>query len=120
MSTSADVARTGDAKTPKRQPGRRRLLSLVIAPESTVGLALVALLVVFSVAAPGKFTTFYNLTYLLGDSSTLVVLAMAMTFVIISGNLDLSVGSIVAFSEVAAAKVMLLIGGTGCSCAWSD
>lgn len=115
MSLSTDPMPTAgeqsaETPTPAR---RRRLFDLLIAPESTVGLALVGLLVAFSVLSPGKFATLDNLRFLLGDSSVLVVLAMAMTFVIVSAHLDLSVGSIVAFSEVAAAKTMLAIGGDG-------
>ena len=54
-----------------------------------------------------RFLSPINLTNLLVQSSIMAVVAMGMTFVIVSGGFDLSVGSIAAFSGCVAAIVML-------------
>ncbi len=70
---------------------------------------LVALGVVTSVFAP-RFLSPVNLTNVLVQGSIMAVIAMGMTFVIVGGGFDLSVGSIVALSGCVAAAVMLRTG----------
>ncbi|MRX52289.1 ribose ABC transporter permease [Paracoccus sp. S-4012] len=67
-------------------------------------------IVVFAALASDRFLTAYNLNNILLQASILSVLAMGMTFVIISGGFDLSVGSTVAVAGCAAAEVMLHLG----------
>jgi len=67
---------------------------------------LLALGVVTSVFAP-RFLSPANLTNLLVQGSIMAVIAMGMTFVIVGGGFDLSVGSVVALSGCVAAAVML-------------
>src|SRR5215831_8208792 len=55
--------------------------------------ALVVLLVVFSILSPA-FLTAANLTILLKHVAINAIMAIGMTFVIVSGGIDLSVGSI--------------------------
>jgi len=62
-------------------------------------LMLVALVVVFSVLSP-HFLSQGNITNVLIQSSTNAIIAAGMTFVILSGNIDLSVGSVLALSSV--------------------
>lgn len=57
-----------------------------------------------------RFLSQTNITNVLLQASVIAVVAMGMTFVIISGGFDLSVGSIVAMSGCAAAAVMLELG----------
>ncbi len=59
----------------------------------------VLLIVVFSLATP-FFLSMKNFINVIVHSSILAMLAIGMTFVIISGGLDLSVGSIIAFAGV--------------------
>ena len=70
---------------------------------------LLALIVVCLATAllSNRFLTGMNLTNILLQASVMSVVAMGMTFVIISGGFDLSVGSIVAMSGCVAAWVML-------------
>ena len=72
---------------------------------------LVALLAVFAAARPASFATVPNLRNVATDASTLLVVAVGMTFVIITSGIDLSVGSVLVFSGVIAAKVMEVFGG---------
>jgi predicted ABC-type sugar transport system permease subunit len=66
------------------------------------GGALVALLVVATVGAlrDPDFLTSENLLNILRQNAVLGLLSVGMTFVIISGGIDLSVGSILAFTSV--------------------
>ncbi|MDX6296858.1 MAG: galactofuranose transport system permease protein [Nocardioidaceae bacterium] len=56
-----------------------------------------------------RYDNFFSLQVLLNlfiDNAYLIVLAVGMTFVIITGGIDLSVGSVVALSGVLAAKLL--------------
>jgi ribose transport system permease protein len=57
-----------------------------------------------------RFLSPLNLTNILVQSSIMAVIAIGMTFVIIAGGFDLSVGSTVAFAGCAAAMVMVKFG----------
>jgi ribose transport system permease protein len=58
-----------------------------------------------------QFATVFNFRNIATDASGLLIIAVGMTFVIITAGIDLSVGSVLVFSGVIAAKVMLAIGG---------
>jgi ribose transport system permease protein len=60
-----------------------------------------------------QFATVFNFRNIAADASGLLIIAVGMTFVIITAGIDLSVGSVLVFSGVIAAKVMLAIGGGG-------
>jgi ribose transport system permease protein len=63
---------------------------------------LVVLCIAFSWLSP-RFLTWSNLLIVLEQGTVLLVAALGMTFVIMAGSIDLSVGSIVALSALAAA-----------------
>lgn len=69
-----------------------------------VPFVLVALIVWLAVTTDG-FLTSQNLTNILLQGAILAIVALGMTFVILSGELDLSVGSGVALTSVVAALV---------------
>ncbi len=54
-----------------------------------------------------KFLSVVNITNLLRQTAIIGVLAIGMTFVILAGGIDLSVGSVLAFSSVIASKLMV-------------
>lgn len=54
-----------------------------------------------------KFLSFVNVTNLLRQTAIIGVLAVGMTFVILSGGIDLSVGSVLAFSSILASQLMV-------------
>lgn len=66
-----------------------------------------ALLMVFSALATDRFLSPMNLNNILLQASVMAIIAIGMTFVIIAGGFDLSVGSVVAFAGCVAAWVML-------------
>ena len=58
-------------------------------------------MIVYGEIAYGRIVQASTLSNLLINNAHLIVLAVALTFVIITGGIDLSVGSIIAFSSVA-------------------
>lgn len=60
----------------------------------------------FAVLAPDTFLTPYNLRTVATQAVLVALGAMGMTFVVVSGGIDLSVGSIVAFSAVLSATIV--------------
>jgi ribose transport system permease protein len=76
-----------------------------------IALVLLALCVMFSVLRPDAFPTLFTLQTLLIEASVLLVLAVGMTFVIITAGIDLSVGSVLVFSGVVAATLMEALTG---------
>ena len=66
---------------------------------------LVALVIYFSLASEFFFNT-RNFERLVTDSATLIVVSMGMTLVILLGEIDLSVGAVVALLSVILAKLM--------------
>jgi ribose transport system permease protein len=75
-------------------------------------LTLVALCVVTALLS-SRFLSPLNLTNILVQSSIMAVIAIGMTFVIIGGGFDLSVGSTVALSGCVAAMTMVKFGIAG-------
>ncbi len=73
---------------------------------------LIALLVLCLVTAllTNRFLSPLNLTNILVQSSIMAVIAIGMTFVIVGGGFDLSVGSTVAFAGCVAAMAMVQFG----------
>jgi len=74
---------------------------------------LLILIVLFSIAEPNAFLSVNNLRNIVVNVSILAIIGVAMTFIIITGGIDLSVGSVLVFSGVVAAKTMQALGGEG-------
>jgi len=82
----------------------RRILFLLLR-EAGIGLALVAMAAAFSVMAP-RFASMANLTNILTQISINTVISVGMTFVILLGGIDLSVGSVLALATVVGGLVI--------------
>jgi ribose transport system permease protein len=74
-----------------------------------IGLALLGLVIFFSVTTE-HFLTPNNITNILTQITINLILGVGMTFVILIGGIDLSVGSIMAFAAVIAGKAITLPG----------
>ena len=74
---------------------------------------LVVIVAVFGALSPTTFLTAGNMTNIAQNVSIWAVLAVGMTFVIITSGIDLSVGSVLVVSSVVAAKTMEAMGGQG-------
>ncbi|HKS18507.1 MAG TPA: ABC transporter permease [Bradyrhizobium sp.] len=67
-------------------------------------------LCLFTTLITDRFLSSTNITNVLLQASVMAVVAMGMTFVIVGGGFDLSVGAVVALSGCVAASVMLEFG----------
>ncbi len=84
----------------------RPRFSQLIWQSSTV-LALIALVIIFTVAGGGVFLTPGNLTNILNQVAILTIIAAAQTIVMVVGDFDLSVGTNATLSGAAAAALMI-------------
>ncbi|MDZ4755405.1 MAG: ABC transporter permease [Phycisphaerae bacterium] len=75
------------------------------------GLAIVA--IVFGASVPDVFLSSMNMRTVLVQNAALILGAVGMTFVIIAGGIDLSVGSVMALSSVTTALVLKSTGSPG-------
>lgn len=92
---------------------------LITANTFWIGLVLLALFAIFSVMEPRAFLSAFNLRQLAIESAVLLVLSVGMTFVIITGGIDLSVGSVLIFASMVSAKSMnAMAGGTAVNSGW--
>lgn len=87
------------------QPGSR-WSQLFTQQEAVVLAVLVALLAFFSISRPENFATVGNLQNLTRDGAILLILAVGITYVTVLGVFDLSIGSVLVFSQVCAVKLM--------------
>jgi ribose/xylose/arabinose/galactoside ABC-type transport system permease subunit len=96
-----------DDATPRRPPLLETLRAALRAPEVglLVGIAF-ALAVIYAADRSGSFYSSYSRWAMLHQVALLGVLAVGASVVIISGGIDLSIGSVVALSSVICAKLL--------------
>ncbi|MBB5107088.1 ABC transporter permease [Streptomyces spectabilis] len=108
MTQPASPARPVTEKSPPTDGGRSPLRALVARADlrtlSLLGV-LGALIVIGGVTQPDAFLDTDNVQLVLTQASVIGVVTVGMTFVIISGGIDLSVGAIVALASVWATTV---------------
>ena len=102
-----------DVAEPKGQPPAPLLRRVAATPAIYMGLVLLALVMFFALMRPETFPTAFNFRNILLDASTLLVVSVGMTYVMIAGGYDLSVGSVLVFAGVASAQAMEAVGGDG-------
>lgn len=102
MSTTLDVER------PTRAPRLRPRLDLAALP-TVAAVVILAMMLVYGELAYGKIFQLNTLSNLFISNSYLIILAVGLTFVILAGGIDLSVGAVVAFTSVSG--VMLVNAG---------
>lgn len=103
MSDLLSEAKTPEATSPK--PTRSILSRVFASRESGVLVALIVLGIIMSFASP-YFLKPVNLFNVARGFSTIGIMAIGMTMVIVSGGIDLSVGSLMAVSAMSAARLM--------------
>jgi ribose transport system permease protein len=94
--TDTEVATEPVVPSRPRRARSRQARSLI--GRYAVVLALIALVVAFSIAEPDTFPTGPNLKTILNTQAVLVVIALGLTVALAAGEFDLSVGSVVGFS----------------------
>jgi ribose/xylose/arabinose/galactoside ABC-type transport system permease subunit len=104
------------ASTPQTPTPGRLALPLGVKTSDFLGryiayAALIALIIFFGLVAPSLFLTVGNFATILQNSAVQCVVAIGMTFVILIGSIDLSVGSNMALTATIAAMASTQIGG---------
>ena len=90
-----------ELKAVKSRINPAKLLS-VIGPFLGLG----SIIVLFSVLEPDKFPTPFNFLTVANQTVIVALAAMGMTYIIISGGIDLSVGSVIALTTVVTALLV--------------
>jgi ribose transport system permease protein len=112
------LAPPGPPDVPSRRPVVERSLAyrlrhrLLTANETWTLLALVILVVFFTIREPGQFFTLNDFSLIAQNSSIYLVMAVGQTFVILTAGIDLSVGSVLVLSGVVADLYCIHHGGT--------
>lgn len=106
MTARADLGeRGGLSQMLRRGPGPGARGHLALLRRHIIYPAFVVMCVVFSFTSP-YFATWQNLDVILLDATTTGIVAFGLTFVIIGGDIDLSVGSMYALAASGAAVLM--------------
>jgi ribose transport system permease protein len=112
MSALSTAGATDVVEATEDQPGGR-LRSVLRLQVLQIVLLLAVTIAIFGALQPDTFLTPFNFRGIVQSTSILAVLGVGMTFVIITGGIDLSVGSVLVFSGVVADKAMAAQGGQG-------
>ncbi|UBH06996.1 ribose ABC transporter permease [Leucobacter sp. Psy1] len=88
---------------------RRKLSARDLVIEYAVVILLLAVIAALALLSP-SFFTFANIVNILNQNAPLVIIASAGTFVIVSGNFDLSTGAIYSVAGVVAAWLAVTLG----------
>jgi len=113
--TDATSTRDSGLLTSPRS-GRAELRTLtrrtLAAGETWVFVALIIIVVIFTIEAPGKFLTLNNFSLTAETTAPLLVMAIGETFVILTAGIDLSVGFVLVLTGVVAGEYYLHNGAT--------
>lgn len=110
MPEPTQTVTSDSASTPSRLSAWAARLS---SGPAFVGIVLVALVLVFGLLSPERrFFSSSNLLSIGSNTTTLLLLAVGLTFILGAGHIDLSVGMNLVLSSVVAAKVIVAFSGT--------
>jgi ribose transport system permease protein len=99
--------------SPEEAEPRAKFAGLAAATSTWIFLVLVVIIAVFSALDFDSFASVFNLRNIMIDASSLLIVAVGMTFVIVTSGIDLSVGSVLVFSQVVASLLMREMGAEG-------
>ena len=111
MSAPIEEQQTGADEPP--EPPAPWWGRLIAGSSSWIGLILIGLIIVFTLLRPEQFSDVSNARNIATDAAVLLVLATGLTYVIVTAGIDLSVGGVLVFSGVVAAKAMREVGDDG-------
>lgn len=106
MSATVTESRASRAERPASKVETFMSRHAAMTPTFAAVAILVLLLVGAEIFLRGDFITARNLSALLLDNAYLLILAVGMTFVILTGGIDLSVGSVMAFTGIFGAQLL--------------
>jgi ribose transport system permease protein len=111
MTTATEPDADATPAGPEEEPeARKRTLRLFADSPALILFVLLVLVGVFSALRPDAFASAATLGNIAISSSGLLVMAVAMTYVILTAGIDLSIGSVLVLSGVVAVRVMESIG----------
>ncbi|MDX0583478.1 ABC transporter permease [Sinorhizobium medicae] len=110
-STTKDQASMQHEVAPQKSVIRR----LLDGPELMIFGSLIIIIAIFTVMAPTAFLSGINLRNMAIEASMMMILAVGMTYVIITSGIDLSVGAVIVFSSVAS---LIAMRATGSDAPW--
>lgn len=93
-----------------RRAALRSVEAVRTSPAGWIAIVLILMVAYFTIAKPAEFGSVANIRNIVTNSASLIILGTGMTFVLASGGIDLSVGSVVVFSGVVSAKSMASMG----------
>ncbi|MFB4296530.1 multiple monosaccharide ABC transporter permease [Actinomadura sp. NTSP31] len=99
------AATAGTAPAPRAAPGRARLTINI--RQSGIYIAFALIVVLFAVLTGGDLLQPQNISNIIVQNSYILILAIGMILIIISGHIDLSVGSLVGVTGAIAAWLMV-------------
>ena len=101
-----------DTKMRQEESGAGRRRTIPGLSSAFIFVILAGLVIAFSIVEGTAFLSAENFVTIAEDASELLLLAVGVTFVIITAGIDLSVGSILVLSSVIAAQTMVALSGT--------
>jgi ribose transport system permease protein len=114
MSTGTASPPTIESELESRNTRSRRLrVPRLLGSATDITAILILIVAVFAILDFQSFFTVQNFTQILINAALLLVMAVGATFVLITGGVDLSVGSVLVFSGVIAGEVMQWFGSEG-------
>ena len=93
MSTVAE----GHKPTAARRPGSGKRTALIFISRYGTIIGLLAMIVFFSIAAPTTFPTLPNVLNILSQASLTAIIAAGLTYTLVVGEFDLSIGFVASF-----------------------
>jgi ribose transport system permease protein len=110
LATDPEVPAAAVAEDVRRAERTDRIVGVV---QRQGALAVLVIVVIIASIAWPNFRSYDNAATMLVAAAPPLLIALGMTFVIINGGIDLSVGSVLVLSGVIASKVMVAAGGQG-------
>ncbi len=111
LDTATSAAGPGAAAVEDPPEGRLQRIARIQALQIVI--LLLVTIAIFGIMRTSTFLTVFNMRGIVQNTSIYAVLGVGMTFVIITGGIDLSIGSVLVFSGVIGDKAMAGWGGDG-------
>jgi ribose transport system permease protein len=100
------VIRAAKDGLPELALGRRRRAALTFISRYGTIIGLLAMIVFFAINAPGTFLSRANLLNILSQASLTAIISAGLTFTLVAGEFDLSIGNVASFIGLVVAGLM--------------
>lgn len=100
------ATQTAKARTPNLDSRRRRRAALTFISRYGTIIGLLAMICFFAINAPGTFLSRANLLNILSQASLTAIISAGLTFTLVVGEFDLSIGNVASFIGLVVAGLM--------------